>query len=210
MNTRYTPDRIAETLFGKTRRRVLGLLYSRSDEAFYLRQVARLTGTSPGAVQRELEALTDAGLLIRKKDGRQVYFRANEESPVFDDLRNLIAKTAGLAGMVQAALKPLAAENQIDWAFLYGSVASGEHSAASDIDLMVIGDAGLTTVATAIRPLQDELNRDINPSIYPTAEFRAKIAAKDHFLTSVLEGKRIMLVGSEDDLRGVARESLAD
>jgi len=208
--TIVTPDRIAETLFGKARRRILGLLYVRPDEAFYLRQIARLTDLSVGAVQYELAALTEAAVVTREEIGNQVHFQANPVCPVFDDLRRIMEKTTGLADHVRVALAPLAQEGKLAHAFIYGSVASGKQSSTSDVDLMVIGDVKLREIAPALRPVQDRIAREINPSVYTLDEFTKRVASEDHFIGSVLRGPRITLVGSDDELDDLAGESVAD
>ena len=208
--TIVTPDRIAETLFGKARRRILGLLYVRPDEAFYLRQIARLTDLSVGAVQYELAALTEAAVVTREEIGNQVHFQANPVCPVFDDLRRIMEKTTGLADHVRVALAPLAQEGKLAHAFIYGSVASGKQSSTSDVDLMVIGDVKLREIAPALRPVQDRIAREINPSVYTLDEFMKRVASDDHFIGSVLRGPRITLVGRDDELDDLAGESVAD
>ena len=83
----------AAVLFGSTRRRVLGWLLGHADEAFYLRELARHAGAPVGAVQRELEQLRVAGLVVRDVRGKQVYFQANRGAPIFPELYGLFAKT---------------------------------------------------------------------------------------------------------------------
>ena len=207
--TIVTSDRIAETLFGKARRRILGLLYGRSDETFYLRQIARLADLSVGGVQYELAALSDAGLVTRKEIGNQVHFQANPDCLVFDELRRLVEKTTGLADHLRAALAPLAEEGKLQHAFIFGSVASGDHLATSDVDLMVIGDVKLREIAPTLRPVEDRIAREINASVYTLDEFAKRAGTDDHFIGSVLRGPRIPLVGSEDELDDLAGESVA-
>ena len=108
MSTAEKIDRLGATLFGKTRRAVLALLYSHPDESFYLRQIARVTGAGMGSLQRELKQLSEAGIIQRSEIGRQAFFKANSDSPVFSELRNLIIKTFGVADVLRAALSPLA------------------------------------------------------------------------------------------------------
>ncbi|MQA30784.1 MAG: nucleotidyltransferase domain-containing protein [Luteitalea sp.] len=153
----------ATLLFGSTRRRVLGWLLGHADESYYLREIVRHTGTSVGAVQRELEKLTAAGLLTRTVDGRQVYFQANRDAPIFPELRELFAKTAGLTDVLREALLPLADRVQV--ALVFGSAARGELRAKSDIDLLVIGDAAFHDVVEALGQAQGRLGRDINPTV---------------------------------------------
>src|SRR5688572_10683026 len=121
VSTTYDP---AAVLFGRSMRAVLGLLFSRPERAFYLREIARAAGTSPSSLQRELAALTGAGLIVREARGHQVYFRANAESALFEELRGIAVKTFGAADVLRGALAPLAP--QIRAAFIYGSLARGE------------------------------------------------------------------------------------
>jgi predicted nucleotidyltransferase len=199
-----TADRIAETLFGKTRRRTLGLLFGRPDESFYLRQIVRTVDAGVGSVQRELAGLTVAGLVTRTRRGKQVFFQANASCPVFEELRRLVEKTTALADKVRAALIPFEESGRIAFAFIYGSVATGEHSPESDVDVLILGDVRLAEIIPALRSLQDQVGREINPSIYGLDEFIAKGAAGEHFVKSVMTRPKIMLVGSEHDLEELA------
>lgn len=197
-------DGVAEALFGKTRRRVLALLFGRPDEDFYLRQVARESGASLGGVQHELARLTAAGLVIRTPRGKQVYFRANQESPVFGEIRGLMEKTSGLVDVVRVALADLAESGRIPFAFIYGSVATGTHGFGSDVDLMIVGDVKLREVVPALRAAQDRLEREINPTIYGIDEIQERLKAREHFVSQTLERPKIMLIGNEDELTDLA------
>ena len=197
-------DRVAEALFGKTRRNVLSLLFGRSDEQFYMRQIARMTGVSTASVQHELARLTEAELVIRSPDGKQVYYRANTFSPVFSEIRSLMEKTVGAVAVLRTTLSELSGEGRIDLAFLYGSFASGTQVSASDVDVMVIGDTTLSELIPVLRQAQDRLGREINPSVYPRAEFQERLRAGEHFVSRVLERPKIMLIGTEDELEKLA------
>lgn len=177
---------------------MLGWLLGHADEPYYLRQIARHTGTAVGALQRELELLTSAGILRRTVQGRQVYFQANREAPIFPELQGLFAKTAGLADVLRDALASLG--KRIVVAFVFGSAARGELRPASDIDLLVVGDATFQDVVGALAHAQERLGRDINPTVYPPSEFRTKLMAQHHFLTTVLKEPRLFVVGGDDEL----------
>ncbi len=202
-------DRVAEALFGKTRRNVLSLLFGRPDERFYMRQVARMTGASVAAVQHELARLTTAQLVVRTPEGKQVYYRANTESPVFNEIRGLMDKTVGAVAVVRSTLSGLAGEGRIDIAFIYGSVASGTYDAFSDVDVMIIGEIKLSEIIPALRVAQDRLGREINSTIYPGEELRMRLTDREHFVTQVMDGPKIILIGSENDLERLAAEPLA-
>jgi predicted nucleotidyltransferase len=198
----------SNVLFGKTRRRVLGLLFGHPERTFYLRQIVRQTGSAQGAVQQELEKLTRAGLLLRTVQGRQVHFQANRDAPIFSELQALLLKTAGLVDVLREALAPL--QDQIRVAFVFGSAARGELRGDSDIDLFVIGDAPFDVVAPALVISQKRLGRDVNPTVYPPAEFRAKVEDGHHFVTTVLSEPRLFVIGDSNELEGLGTKRLAD
>jgi uncharacterized protein len=197
-------DAAGVVLFGKTRRAVLGLLFTRPGESFYLRQIARLVGVAPGAVQRELATLEEAGIVTRERRSNATFYRANPVSPVFPELRGLIVKTVGLADVLRDVLAPL--RGSIRVAFLFGSFVRGEQRAASDVDVMVVAGAALrfADLSAALTPAQARLGRDVNPTVFPPAELARKARAGHHFVTSVLAGPKIFLIGDEHQLLTVA------
>lgn len=198
MGTTIEHSKLSKTLFGKTRRAVLSLLYSHTDESFYLRQLVRITGIGVGAMQRELKQLTDSGIIRRLQIGRQIFFQANTDCPVFKELRDLVIKTIGFGDVLRSALVPLA--ERIQLAFIYGSLARGEETRGSDLDVLVVGDITFAEVVSAISPLQETLSREINPSVYPLDEFRSKVSEGQHFISTVLEAPKIFVIGDNNEL----------
>ena len=196
------------SLFGRTRRQVLAWLYGHADERFYLRQLARLTGAAQGAMQRELTALTRAGLVTRALEGRQVYFQANRESPIFPELQQLLLMTAGATEIIRTALAPLSESIQV--AFVHGSAAKGTLRAASDIDLLVVGRVSFGEVVSALGDAQERLGRDINPTVYPADEFARKLRSGHHFLTTVLREPKTFIIGTDHEFDRLAEKRLAD
>jgi predicted nucleotidyltransferase len=193
-----TPTSIADALFGKTQQAVLGALFGQPERSFYLREMVAAAGGGASQVQRELARLSAAGLVTREPRGNQVWFRANPESPVFGELKSLIAKTSGIADVVRSALAPFA--RQIVAAFIYGSVARGEHDASSDVDLLVVGSVAPSRLAPAQLALRDRLGRPVRLVVYSPAELRGHSATREHFITTVLRQPKIWLLGSEPDL----------
>jgi len=198
MGTPRTPPNLAYLLFGTYRRGVLALLLLHPETSLHLREIARTMGKPPGTLQRELNALAEAGVLQRKRVGNQVHFQANPGCPVFEDLRNILKKTVGVAEVLRDALAPLA--DKISLAFVYGSVARGDEHAGSDLDLMIVGEVRFADVIAALAPAQALLRREVNPNLYPALEFRRKLAAGDPFLKRVFADRRLFISGGEDDL----------
>jgi len=198
MSTTFKTDSLSATLFGKTRRAVLALLYSHVEEPFYLRQIARTAGVGLGAVQRELKKLSEAGIIRRTVRGRQVYYQANPQCPVYAELKSLVVKTVGVGDVLRAALVPLA--DRINVAFLFGSLVRGAERSSSDADVMVVGDVTFAEVVSVLGRAQETVRREINPIVYPPEEFRFKLAADHHFLKKTLEGSKFFLIGDEYEL----------
>jgi predicted nucleotidyltransferase len=207
MSTLPETDSLSRTLFSKTRRAVLSLLYSHVDDAFYLRQIVRAAGVGLGAVQRELKQLSDAGIIQRVVRGHQVYYQANPRCPVFGELKTLVVKTVGVGAVLQAALATLA--DNIDVAFVYGSFASNEERRDSDVDVLVVGKVTFAEIVSSLRDAQETIGREINPTVYPPAEFRSKLAAGHHFLNTVLRGPMLFLIGDKRELARLAKKPLA-
>jgi predicted nucleotidyltransferase len=195
---------MASALFPKARRAVLGLLFGLPDRAFYLREIARMTGLSVRPVQRELARLSGAGILSRTRQGRQVYFQADPGCPLYQELRGIVTKAIGAAEALRQALSAMA--ERVDVAFIYGSVATGREGRASDLDLMVIGEVSFGEVVSAIRHVEKVLARPVNPTVYPTQEFQSKLRKGHHFLSSVVTADKVFVLGGEDELAALQTE----
>lgn len=207
MGTIAFDNSLVATLFSKNRCAILALLFGHPDQAFYLRQIARTCGSGIGAIQRELKQLTEAGIIQRMARDKQVYFQANADCPVFEELKSLIIKTAGVADVLRFSLAPLSA--RITAAFIYGSVARTRQKRESDVDLVIIGQVNFAEVVKALAGAEEILGREVNPVVYSAEEFRAKISAGHHFLNSVVKKEKIFLIGDESDLSRLAKKRLA-
>ena len=184
-------------LFPKARAEILRLLFETGDREIHLRDLARLAALSPAALQKELTSLAAKELVLTRRDGNRLYYRANTAHPLFPDLRGLVLKTSGIAPEISRAL---AAADGIDLAFVFGSVAAGTASGSSDVDLLVIGSLGLRKLTTALRGLADSLAREINPVCLTAAEWREKRRKRDAFATRVAAEPKLWLKGGPDAL----------
>jgi predicted nucleotidyltransferase len=192
------PDRLASVLFGKGMRAILAQVFGHPDRRFFTREIARLAGAAPSVLQRDLAALTGAGILLRTREGRQVYYQANARCAIFPELKGLVAKTFGVADTLREMLAPHRTE--IDLALIYGSVASGEHLSRSDVDVLIVGELQIGAIAQALLDTEAKLGRPISPSLYGREEFARKAAAGDAFLGKVLGRPVVFLIGERDDL----------
>ncbi len=166
--------------------------------------LARSLETTASSLQRDLAALTEAGILQRRQDGNRVFYRADPDGPLLPELQGLIAKTTGLVGVLREALQPVA--KRIRVACVFGSVARGEADASSDVDLLVVGVVGLKDLASPLTDASDRLGRPVNPHVFPPAELESKVAAGDRFLLTVLGDRKLFVFGSADEQGGSAAE----
>ncbi len=198
MSTVSPVHTIGTALFGKTQRALLRLFFVRPEQSLYLRQIVRTAAIGQGAAQRELARWVEAGLLVRTRRGNQVYYRANAASPVFAELKGLAVKTAGMADVLREALAGLT--ERIKVAFVHGSLARGAEKAGSDVDVVVVGAVTFSEIAAALRSAQEQLGREVNPTVYTVREFRKKLAAGHHFLTATVSAPKLFLIGGEREL----------
>lgn len=189
---------LVEVLFGAYRRNILSLLLLRPDESFYVREIARLTGTPAGSLHRELKLLTEAGLLVRTAVGNQVRYHADRACPIYEDLAAIFRKTAGLADVLREALSPLSA--RIPLAFVFGSVAQGQERPGSDVDVMVVGAASFGSVVEALSRTRERLRREANPVVMTEAVFRSKYHGRDRFVSRIAREPKIFLLGDAREL----------
>jgi len=191
---------IATALFSDSQARVYRWLFGQPNRSFHLSELRRLTGLGSASLQRELRKLADSGLVSSERVGNLRCFRANPESPVLSELVTLTRKTLGLEPLLSDALAPLVPRLRAAW--VYGSVARQTDTAASDIDVMVIGDdLTLREVLERLLPVEKELGRKINPTCYSVAEFASRRSEPDSFVSRVLAQPILPLIGELNEPR---------
>ncbi len=191
---------ISDALFSKTQQKVLGLLFGRPDETFYLNEIVRIAGIGKGTIKRELEKMQAAGLVTVTHIGNQNHYQANATCPVYDELLAIVRKTFGIADVLKSALTIL--DDQIDYAFVYGSIAKGNATVKSDIDLMIIADGlALADIMSVLLAAEASLGRTINPSLYELAEYKSRWQEGNAFITRVMEQPKLWIKGDEHGIR---------
>ena len=188
------PTSLADALFSGTQQRVLGLLFGQPGRSFFATELIALAGSGSGAVQRELKRLVGSGLVTLARVGNQCHYQANPDSPLFVALNDIVLKTSGLAEPIQSALLPL--DEKVLAACVYGSVAAGADTAGSDIDVLLVAEAlTLEEAYAALEPVEQRLARKISVTLYTPAEFSRRKAGGNAFLTKMLAGPIIPLLG---------------
>jgi predicted nucleotidyltransferase len=197
--TSKTSPTIQDALFSSVQQRVLGILFGQPDRQFQSAEIIRMASSGTGAVHRQLSTLAASGLLNVTRIGNQKHYQANPNSPVYDELCGLIRKTVGLVVPIRDALEVY--RDQIDVAFVYGSVARNEDSARSDIDLMIFGDElDYVGIYKMIKSAEDILHRPLNPKLTTLDEWRKKISKGNSFIAKVAKQPKLFIYGSDDDL----------
>ena len=200
MNDRHKSiSRLGDALFSTTQQKVLGLLYGHPYETFFVNQILRLTGMGVHTIKRELDRMIGAGILTMRKIGNQHHYQANPECPIYAELLSIVRKTFGVADVIKAALE--VHDEQIDLAFVYGSIASAEDRADSDIDLMIVApDLAYAELMETLAETEQLLGRKINPTIYNVSEVESRLERKDAFFSRVMERPKIWIKGADDDI----------
>jgi predicted nucleotidyltransferase len=192
---------MVDALFSTTKQSVLALIFGQPERNFFATEIIKLAGKGSGSVQRELAMLVESGLVIFEAIGKQKYYRANPDSPVFHELSAIVLKTVGLVGPLVTALRKR--ESEIVCAFVFGSVAKGSERASSDIDLFVISDTlGLESLYEMLDPAERRIARKISCTLYSRSEYNERRKSGNAFVAKVLASEIIFLIGD----RGVLNQ----
>ncbi len=178
--------------------RLLAVFTAEPGRGYYQRELQRATGAHLRQLQRDLVRLEQSGFVERRSDGNRVYYQAVVGHPAFPELRGLMAKTLGLGAVLRAAIEALG--ERVELAFVYGSVARGDETGGSDVDLFVVGPVGRKQLSAALSSAAGSLGRELNPVMLSRGEFATRLQAGDHFVTSVLDEPRLWLIGDDDAL----------
>ncbi len=192
-------SQLGNALFTTTQQKVLALLYAQPNKSFYTKEILRLTGMGVATIKRELDRMLSVGILTMTPIGNQHHYQANQDCPIYFELLGIVKKTFGIMDELNLAL--LSLRNKIEWAFIFGSVASDKETAASDIDLMVIGEVNFSDVVRALYSAQEKLGREINPKIYKQEEWMQMLSKSDTFVKEVLSKPTMDVIGKGNELR---------
>jgi predicted nucleotidyltransferase len=188
-----------EILSSRVRSEIFRLLFGASDRQLHVREMERRTGLSVATVRQELQKLLRMQLVEAQRSGNRLYYWANKAHPLYPDIRNMVLKTAGMVDILRDALD----KEGVTIAFVFGSVASNQEGARSDVDLMVIGDVGLRTLSDWLSGISEHIGREVNPHVMNETEFRRRRRSHDHFITRVLESGKLFIKGNEHDLEAM-------
>jgi predicted nucleotidyltransferase len=187
---------LPDILSSRGRAEIFRLLFGVTLQEVHLRELQRRSGLALRTIQQEVEKLLGMELLLARRDGNRVYYSANTSHPLFQDIRSMVLKTSGLVEVLREALSG----EDVDAAFVFGSVARGEEGAEGDVDLMIVADAGLSTVSRWLSGAPEKLGREVNPHVMSAEELGRRRKSGDQFLSRVLGSPKLFVVGDEDEL----------
>jgi predicted nucleotidyltransferase len=186
---------LAEILSSRARAEFFRILFGIEFKDYHLREIQRRAGLAIGTIRQEAKKLERLGLVQKRQDGNRTYYQANKSHPLYNTIHDLVLKTTGLTEILINSLST----DAIKFAFVFGSVAAGKENAHSDIDLFIVGNIGLRAVSKLLKEPIQKINREINPYIMTSEEFIKRKKEKEHFIATVLESPKIMIIGNEDD-----------
>ncbi len=164
--------------------------------------LARELHLAPNAVWIELERLERLGMLeAGDKLGRAKPYYVNERFPLLPGLRSMVSYATGI---VAALRDRLGHDEDIDAAFIFGSVAAGDDRSDSDVDLLVVGDIVGARLSQLMREAEQATGREINQVQYSAREFATRLREGGSFLDSAMANPKIFIKGDEDALRALA------
>ncbi|MGD0092036.1 MAG: nucleotidyltransferase domain-containing protein [Planctomycetota bacterium] len=192
---------LAIFLSSRVKAEVLRLLFGVANRELHVRELGRQTHLAVSTVRQELKRLASIGIIVSRRDGNRMYYRANASHPLYPDIHNMVLKTSGLFEVLQQALQ----HPGIQLAFVFGSLAAGSEKAHSDVDVMVIGKVSFGEVVAALQPAQRTIGREVNPHVFKAAEFARRKKAEDHFLNTVLAAPKLFVIGDQNELAGLGK-----
>lgn len=194
-------DTLEKIFSSKTRAEIIRILFGIDQPEVHLREIQRKSGLAIETVRKEAMKLEDLELIIKRQDGNRLYFKANTQHPLFNELAQLVVKTSGIKDIIHRSLQ----KDDIDFAFIFGSIAEGTANSESDIDLFIIGDTSLRKVTVYLKEPAKILGREINPHVISSGVLKERFNAGDHFITRMFDLTKIMIIGSEDEFAGLVK-----
>lgn len=180
-----------------TEARLLALLTSTPGQELHTRALVRRVNGTPRPVHLALEKLEREGLIESRRVGPLRMWRMDPEHPLYAPLRELYARTVGVAARIAEAFKDRGAE----LAFIFGSYARGGDNVTSDIDVFVLGDPDWKTLRDLESQLYEELRREVNFLTYQEADLRRAVDKGSYFIEELRKSPKIWIVGDEDEFK---------
>lgn len=189
---------LSALITSSARRKLLIRFLTHPEERFYPTQLMRELGLSSSLVQKELARLSATGLLRSEREGNARFYSVNTRHPLYAELKSIVYKTEGLGDLLRDHLSSV---QGVSVALIYGSVARNAEDAASDVDLLVIGNVSPPRLDEALMEAEGLLGREVSATVLDTEEWRERVNRQQAFAMEILRQPKVFLIGGEDDLR---------
>ena len=186
----------------KNKAELLKIFFTNPERSFYMQEIGRALGKKAGVFQRTLNNFVEEGVLESERRANARYFWLNKDHPLYHELKGIVFKTVGVQGSIINILTKI---KGISFAFIYGSYAKEKEHRASDIDVMIIGGINEAVLISKLDQLEKQIKREINYNLYTLERFKTDIKNKNSFLLEIMTEKKIMLIGSENELRTICK-----
>jgi predicted DNA-binding transcriptional regulator len=151
----------------KTRIKLLIRFFFNPKTRSYLRELAKEFNVSTNSVREELNQLTRTGLLTSQKSGRQVFYKANQEHPLFSELKSMVGKVMGIDQVVDGIVTRL---GNLESAYLLDDYAEGKDTGI--IDLLLVGDIDPYHLNDLSRKTERYIKRKIRSLVLSRDEYK--------------------------------------
>ena len=175
---------------------ILKLFFKDPEKEYYFREIAKNLNKEPSHYQKYLDNLVADKVLLDERRGNMRFFRLNGRHPLYKEIKSIISKTTGLENELKELIDIL---DNVECAFVFGSIAKGTENNNSDVDLMLIGDIDQNALIAQISSLEGKIAREINYHIYSRQEIIKKIKERDGFISNILLSPIIKLKGNPCD-----------
>lgn len=192
---------LTKLLSSRARAEIFTILFGLNPQELHIREIARRSWLSEASIRQELNKLAGLDLVRARRDSNRVYYCANKDNPLYKEIHSIVLKTTGLIDVLRESL----CDSRIEFAFVFGSFATGEESATSDIDLMIIGDIGLREVSRLLSGVSEKIERDTNLHVISREEYIRRKRTDDHFTSHVLKGEKLFITGGHDEFEELGR-----
>lgn len=186
-----------DLITSKTRVKLLNFFLSHPDEMFHVREVVRRVNEEINAVRRELMNLEKVGFVKREPRANRVYYYVDKMYPFYYDFLKVISKTTGLGSTI---LKNRVKLGKIKYAMISGKYARNIRDNPEDVDFLIVGTIVLPELSLLVREEEAKRKQEINYTAMTEEEFNFRKKRRDPFITNIIHGSRVMIVGDEEGL----------
>jgi DNA-binding transcriptional ArsR family regulator len=189
-------NQLQDFMLSRVRVKVMELFFTHPDGIYYVREITREIKEEINAVRRELDRMTQTGLLRSESRGNRLYYSLNPRYFFYPELQQMVAKSTGLGKKV---IKNRSRLGDLQFVMFSGKFIRKVRPRQDEVDLLVIGDVVLPELQTLVKEEEAQLGREMNYAVFSLDEFNFRKTRRDPFIMDILFGTRVMIIGSEDE-----------